>query len=94
MPSTTWRGERKQRLAFSLTAALVLFGFGRGLALLKFGHRLLQHFRMADQIVAHDLLDLAALRLRKLVGLRRASGEANASNARKARGGQARIDWS
>jgi hypothetical protein len=40
---------------------LMLLGFRRGLALLQLGHRLLQHFRMRDQVVVHDALDLAPL---------------------------------
>ena len=51
-----------------LDRGFVLFGFRGALPLLKFGHRLLQHFRMRDQIVAHDALDLAALISGKLVG--------------------------
>ena len=43
--------------------------FGGGLALVQFGHRLFEYFRMRDEIVLHDGLDLAALTVGE--GLRR-----------------------
>ena len=71
----------KQRLRVLLDRDLMLLGFGRGLALLQFGHRLLQHFRMGEQIVVHDAFDLAALRGREIRRARTACGAAMASNA-------------
>ncbi len=68
LPSVTWSGEENSALALLLDRGLVLLDVGGGLALLQLGHRLLQHFRMGDQIVVHDLLDLAALGGREFVG--------------------------
>ena len=44
-----------------LDGGVMLFGIRGGLALVQLRHGVLQHFRMAHQIFAHDLLDLAAL---------------------------------
>ena len=55
------RGE--QRLGIVLDGGLVLLGLGRGLPPLQFGDGFLQHFRILDQIFAHDGADLVALRL-------------------------------
>jgi hypothetical protein len=55
-------------------AGFVLFGFRGGLALVQFCHRLFEHFRMRDQVVLHDSLDLAALTVGE--GLCRGGGRA------------------
>ena len=39
----------------------MLGGFGGGLALAEFGHRLFEHFGMGDQVIPDDGLDVAAL---------------------------------
>ena len=52
----------EDRLGVVLDRGLVFRGFVGGLLLLQLGHRLLQHFRMLDEIFADDLFDLAALR--------------------------------
>ena len=70
--------RREDRLRVFLDRRLVLLGFGHALALLEFGHCLLQHFRMRDDVFAHDFLDLAALRRREFGGpqaLRRGEGQ-------------------
>jgi hypothetical protein len=54
----------ENRLGVVLDRGLVLRGFIGGLLLLQLGHRVLQHFGMRDQILADDLFDLAALRVR------------------------------
>jgi hypothetical protein len=40
---------------------LMLLGFGGGLTFVEFGHRLFEHFRMRNQIIPDDGLDVAAL---------------------------------
>ena len=42
-------------------AGLVLLGFGGGLPLGQFGHRLFEHLGMGDQVVPDDVLDVFAL---------------------------------
>ena len=70
---------------------LVLFGFGGGLALRQLVHCLFQHFRMRDQIVADDLLDVAALHVGEVLCRcrlrRRAQGEGDQGGGEQAEGG-------
>ena len=51
----------EDRIGILGDAGLVLLGFGGGLALAQFGHRLFEHLGMGDQIVPDDALDVAAL---------------------------------
>ena len=61
LPSVTPRGELKIVSAFLVMLGFMLLGFGGGLTLVEFGHRLFQHFGMRDQIILDDGLDVAAL---------------------------------
>ena len=59
----------------------MLCGFGRGLALAQFGHRLFQHFGMGEQITADDGFDVATLAVGET--LRRRGGRQAAEREHK-----------
>jgi hypothetical protein len=83
LPSTTPRGELKIAPR-SGDAGFVLLGFGGGLALAQFGHRLFEHFGMRDQVVLDDGLDLAALGIGEAL---RRSGQRRAAQREREQGG-------
>jgi hypothetical protein len=68
----------------------MLLGFRGGLALLQFGRDLFQDLRMLQQIVLHDLLDLAAQRVVEALGRglerRAAQGKCQSGRGEKAEG--------
>ncbi len=57
-------------LRILLDRRLVLFRIRRGLTFLELGHRVLDDFRVGDQVVAHDALHFAALAGGQFIGAR------------------------
>ena len=62
----------------------MLLGFGGGLPLAQFVHRLFKHFGMRDQVVADDGLDVAALGIGEALGR---SGQRRAAEGEREQGG-------
>ena len=80
----TPRGELKIVSAFLATLGFMLLGFGGGLALAQFGHRLFEHLGMRDQVIPDDGLDVAALGVGEAL---RRSGQRRAAEREREQGG-------
>ncbi len=81
----TWRGELKIASALSLTAASCFSASSAACFFSSAAIALLEHLGVADQVVADNLLDLAALRIGDALRVRRRGYRPTASERRRGR---------